>query len=208
MVMYGIYNAEMLEKLIDTVHNIHNTTSSHERLFAGQQSSLTLRPFYANSLGLHHYSINPLLYVRRAQDKYITLYRELITQLYIYATSIRILVKGYLPISLVTPSKLREILNGVKNAIQKSNPDYNLVIDRLHLYYDMQLVTFGIDKDKNLIIQFPVFIQPYTQQPLILYQLETVPVPIIDQNTQVQSYMHLQVNKPYIALNSETYISH
>ena len=71
----------------------------------------------------------------------------------------------------------------------------------------MQLVTFGIDKNKNLIIQFPVFIQPYTQQPLILYQLETVPVPIIDQNTQAQSYTHLEVNKPYIALNSETYIS-
>ena len=71
----------------------------------------------------------------------------------------------------------------------------------------MQLVTFGINKDKNLIIQFPVFIQPYTQQPLILYQLETVPVPIIDQNTQAQSYTYLQINKPYIALNSETYIS-
>ena len=49
----------------------------------------------------------------------------------------------------------------------------------------MQLVTFGIDKHKNLIIQFPVFIQPYAQQPLILHQLETVPVPIIDKNTQV-----------------------
>ena len=35
MLMYGVYNAETLEKLIDTVHNIHNTTSSHERLFAG-----------------------------------------------------------------------------------------------------------------------------------------------------------------------------
>ena len=43
MLMYGIYNAETLEKLIKTVHNIHNTTSSHERLFAGQQSSLTLK---------------------------------------------------------------------------------------------------------------------------------------------------------------------
>ena len=52
-----------------------------------------------------------------------------------------------------------------------------------------------------------MFIQPYTQQPLLLYQLETVPVPIIDQNTQAQSYTHLQVNKPYIALYSETYIS-
>ena len=114
---------------------------------------------------------------------------------------------GYLPISLVTPSKLREILNEVKTAIWKTNSDYDLVIDRQHLYYDMQLVTFCIDKDKNLIIQFPIFIQPYTQQPLILYQLETVPVPITDQNTQAQSYTHLQVHKPYIALNSETYIS-
>ena len=81
------------------------------------------------------------------------------------------------------------------------------MIDRLHLYYDLQLVTFGINKNKNLIIQFPVFIQPYTQQPLILYQLETVPVPAIYQNMQAQSYMHLQVEKTYFALNSETYIS-
>ena len=117
------------------------------------------------------------------------------------------MAKGYLPISLVTSSKLREILNEVKTAIWKPNPDYELVIDRLHLYYGMQLVTFGINKDKNLIIQFPAFIQPYTQQPLVLYQLETVAVPVIDQNTQTQSYMHLQVNKPYIALNSETCIS-
>ena len=108
------------------------------------------------------------------------------------------MAKGYLPVSLVAPSKLRKILNEIKIAIQKTNPNYDLVIDRLYLHYNMQLVTFDIDKDKNLIIQFPVFIQPYTQQPLILYQLETVLVPIIDQNTQAQSYMHLQVNKLYI----------
>ena len=111
------------------------------------------------------------------QDKYIALYKGLITQLCIYTTSNRILAKGYLHISLMTPSKLREILSDVKIAIRKTNPDYNLVIDRLQLYYDMQLGMFGIDKDRNLIIQFPVFIQPYMQQPLILYQIETVPVP-------------------------------
>ena len=73
MLMYSIYNAETLEKLISTVHNIHNTRSSHDRLFAGQQSTLTLRSLYANSLGLHHYSINSLLYLRTVQDKYIAL---------------------------------------------------------------------------------------------------------------------------------------
>ena len=60
---------------------------------------------------------------------------------------------------------------------------------------------------KNLIIQFPVFVQPYTQHHLKSYQMETVPVPIIDENEQVQSYMYLKVKKPYVALNSETYIT-
>ena len=71
----------------------------------------------------------------------------------------------------------------------------------------MKLVIFGIDKNRNLIVKFLAFIQPYTQQPLILQQLETVPVLVIDQNTQVDSYMYFQINKPYIALNLETYIS-
>ena len=35
MLMYRIYNVETLEKLINTVQEIHNVTSSHEKLFAG-----------------------------------------------------------------------------------------------------------------------------------------------------------------------------
>ena len=93
----------------------------------------------------------------------------------IYISAIRILAKGYLPNTLMTPLKLKEILNEVRTALQTNNPEYDLVINRLHLYYNIQLVTFGIDKDKNLIIQFPVFIQPHTQQPLILYQLKQYP---------------------------------
>ena len=71
----------------------------------------------------------------------------------------------------------------------------------------MDLVTFEIDSDQDLIIQFLVFIQPYMQQVLILYQIETVPVPIVDQNMQADSYTHLQIDRTYIALNSETNIS-
>ena len=71
----------------------------------------------------------------------------------------------------------------------------------------MKLVTFGIYWKRNLIIQFPIFVQPYTQQPLILYQFEMVAVPIVDQNTKAQSYMELKIKKPYIGLNTETYIN-
>ena len=79
MLMNGIDNTETLEKLINTVHNKHNMTSSHERLFAGQHSSITLKSLYAHSLVIYHYSINSLLYLRTIQDKYVMLHRELIS---------------------------------------------------------------------------------------------------------------------------------
>ena len=206
MLMYRIYNAETLEKLINTVHEIHNT-SSHEKLFAGEHDHSLFGILYTDALGIQQYATNSLLYLRIIQDKYISLHRELITQLCTYISAIRILAKGYLLNTLIKPKRLQEILTEVQISLHITNPDYNLVLDKLHLYYDMQLVTFGIDRDMNLVIQFPVFIQPYTQKPLILYQLETVPVSILDQNTKGQLYIHLRVKKPYIALNSETYIS-
>ena len=100
--------------------------------------------------------------------------------------------KGYLPILLLLQSKLHRILGEVKKAFQIKNRDYDLVLKQLYLYYDMKLVTFGIDENRNLIVQFLVFVQPYTQQQLILYQIETVPVPIRDQNEQAQSFTQLK----------------
>ena len=52
----------------------------------------------------------------------------------------------------------------------------------------MKLVTFGIDQDRKLKIQFPVFVQPNTQKPQTLYQVETISFPILDMNKRVDSY--------------------
>ena len=46
--MYGIYYTDTLEKLINTVHHIHNITSPYEKLFAGQQDTGLLHPIYVN----------------------------------------------------------------------------------------------------------------------------------------------------------------
>ena len=169
MLMYGIYNTETLEKLINTVHEIHNVTSSHEKLFTWEYNPSLFRTLYMDALGIQQYATNSLLFLRIIQEKYISLYGELITQLHTYVSAIRILAKGYLPNTLLTPKKLQGIFSEVKRSLHITNPDYTLVLDRLHLYYDMQPITFGINRDMNLVIQFLVFIQPYIQKPLILY---------------------------------------
>ena len=55
MLMYGIYNAGTLEKLIRTVHEIHNT-SSHEKLFVGEHNHSLFRLFYTDALGIQQYA--------------------------------------------------------------------------------------------------------------------------------------------------------
>ena len=116
------------------------------------------------------------------------MYERFIAEVRSYSKAIRILSIRYLPISLMPPSKLETILEQVRLPLAGTNKDYDLVLTRLYLYYDMKLVTFAIDKHNNLIIQFPIFIQPYTQTRLTLYQIETVPVPVLDTNYQAQSY--------------------
>ena len=76
--MFRIYNAETLEKLINTVQEIHNVTSSHEKLFAGEYNPRVFRLLYTNALDIQQYVFNSLLFLRVIQDKYISLYRELI----------------------------------------------------------------------------------------------------------------------------------
>ena len=133
------------------------------------------------------------------------MYERFIEELKLYSRAIRVLSKGYPPISLLPPSKLEKILNEGRIAIAKFNKDYDLVLTRLYLYYDMKLITFGIDNQRNLIVQFPVFVQPYTKKRLIMYQIETVLVPILDENEQAYSYTELEIEKLYITLNEEMY---
>ena len=203
--MYDIYNSDTLTELTETIHRMHNTTSWRERTFAGKLNQWL--ELYLHQDGVYHYAINSILFLISIREKYVKMYEIFLEQLKMYAKVIRILSKGYLPISLLPPSKLERILNEVRVALLKTNKGYDLVLTHLHLHYDMILVTFRIDEKRNLIIQFPVFIQPYTQIRLVIHQIETVPIPILDKNEQAQLYTQLKIDKPYIALNPETYIT-
>ena len=66
MVIHVVYNAETLETLINTIHQMHNTTTQNERLFTGELS--TVFTWYVNKNRGHHYAINLLLYLRTLRE--------------------------------------------------------------------------------------------------------------------------------------------
>ena len=187
------------------VHKMNTKSIWFEQLYSGQMNKWF--EMYSSSQVANYYVIHLLLYLRTIQEKYIKMYERFVNQLKDYALAIRVLSKGYLPISLLPPSKLAKILHEVMKVLSKNNKNYGLVLKGMYKYYHIKLVMFGIDQDRNLIIQFPVVIQPYTQKPLTLYQIEMIPVLILDMNEKVDSYAWIRRDKPYIALNPDIYIS-
>ena len=156
--------------LVDTVHRMQNFTTWNEKTFEGKLHDWM--ELYTQDEGMCNYAINSILFLTTIREKYVKMYERFIEEFKLYSKVIRVLSKGYLPISLLPPSKLENILTEVRIAIAKSNEDYDLVQTGFYLSYDMKLVTFGIDNQRNLIVQFPVFVQPYTQKRLICTKLK------------------------------------
>ena len=95
--MYSIYNSHTLEMLIYTVYRLHSQTTWNEKLFAEKIDDWY--HWYLSEKGVGHYAINSLLFLTTAREKYVKMYERFINQLKMYAKTIRILSKGYLPIS-------------------------------------------------------------------------------------------------------------
>ena len=167
MIMYGKYNSDTLMELVNTVHQMQNVTTWKEKVFVSKMNEW-LKCKLEDIGNEFDYSIDAVLFLTTVKEKYVRMYKKFINELKSYSKATRILSKGYLPITLITPSKLQAILQQVQLAIAKTNQDYEIVLNRLYLYYNMKLVKFGIDYQKNLIIQFPMFVQPYMQTKLTL----------------------------------------
>ena len=82
LIMYEVYNAETLSKLVKTVQVLHSHQLLVEQLFAGQQ--VWAYQIYSKMQDAHRvqrYVTNSLLYLQTIKEKYIAVYNEFITQL-------------------------------------------------------------------------------------------------------------------------------
>ena len=119
MIMYGVYNVDTLEKLIQMVHKMNTRSVWFEWLYAGHVNKWF--EMYSSSQGANYYATHSLLYLRMIQEKYIKMYERFVNQLKEYTWAIRVLSKGNLPISLLPPSKLAKILHEVMQVLSKTN---------------------------------------------------------------------------------------
>ena len=123
---------------------------------------------------------------------------------------IAIATQSRLPRALISDNQLREFLGKVDAMVKRNYPDYVLAATHISHYRDMKMVTFAVDQQTHSLIVtfFPAFIKNYKQPPLSLYEVETVPVPILDKNVKANSYLQVRIEKSYTAAGTDYYIQH
>ena len=200
--MYGLYNVETLEKVIQTVNSFHHRQTQLEEVFAKTQSGRIDEVIDAIS-----FNFDLHLYMKLVEEEHVNQYQLLEKASHDLLKGIETLGQGKLPRELVSDTRLRTMLKEVRSMIRKQFPDYELADTSLLHYHDMKLVTSSIDRETHsLIISFPVFVKDFRQPPLKLYEVDTVAVPIPDRNNKADSYMKVCINKPYLAAGDDYYI--
>ena len=204
--MFGDYEIQTTDGMIRLLGNLNNRTQYLEKIITGKDPT-TARNFLKNNLrGTEIFSHQVQMYMQAMRERYLRVPENLISELRLLLRSIAILSRGYLPPQLFSPTDIVRISQAALSMIKNKHPDYVLAIPQASSYYDMRLVTFGIDENDRLVVCFPIFVKDFSRKSMTLYQIETVPVPILDTNEEANSYSQAVINKPYIATNNDYYI--
>ena len=83
MIMYGVYNSDMLTDLIDTVHGMQNFTTWNKKTFTGKLHDWM--ELYAQDKGMPNYAINSILFLTTVREKYVKMYERFIEELKLYS---------------------------------------------------------------------------------------------------------------------------
>ena len=202
LLMYGRYNLKSLRGIINTINALHKKQNHFE--WAVKQKDFNFRKSDMNAV---NYNFEVMMYLKNVREEHVVSYREAVKAARDLLNGIAIVTQGRLPRALISDNQLREILGKVDAMVKRNYPDYVLAAKHISHYRDMKMVTFSVDQQAHsLILTFPAFIKNYKQPPLSLYEVETVPVPIIDKNVKADSYSQVRIEKSYIAAGTDYYI--
>ena len=204
--MFGDYEIQTTDGMIRLLGNLNNRTQYLERIITGKDPNTAKNYLRNNVRGTEIFTHQVQMYMQAMRERYLGVPENLINELRLLLRSIAILSRGYLPPQLFSPTDIVRISQAALSMIKSKHPDYVLAIPQASSYYDMRLVTFGIDENDRLVVCFPIFVKDFSRKPMTLYQIETVPVPILDTNEEANSYSQAVINKPYIATNNDYYI--
>ena len=84
---------------------------------------------------------------------------------------------GYLTHRILDPQVLSKFLETIKDDLKDTAPEYEPVFTSVYQFYGNSLASFTNTID-DLLLKLPILIKLKVQNPMSLFSIETVPVPL------------------------------
>ena len=114
---------------------------------------------------------------------------------------------GYLTHRILDPQVLTKYLEIIEDDLEETAPQYEPVFTSVYQYYGISLASFANTID-DLLLQLPILNKLKVQVPMLLFSIETVPVPL-DAETYIgdeREYTQIIPETEYIALTDNNYV--
>ena len=114
---------------------------------------------------------------------------------------------GYLTHRILDPKILAKYLEAVKDDLEETAPEFELVFTNVYQYYGNSLISFT-NTINDLLLQLPILIKLRVQVPMSVFSIKTAPVPL-DAETYLgekREYTQIIPETELIALTENNYI--
>ena len=114
---------------------------------------------------------------------------------------------GYLTHLILDPQVLAKYLEIIEDDLEDTAPEYEPIFTSVYQYYGNSLASFTNTID-DLLLQLPILIKLKVQVPMMLFSIETVPVPL-DAETYIvdkREYTQIIPETEYIGLIDNNYV--
>ena len=108
---------------------------------------------------------------------------------------------------ILDPQVLSKYLEIIEDDLEDTAPEYEPVFTSVYQYYGNSLASLTNTID-DLLLQLPILIKLKVQVPMLLFSIETVPVPL-DAETYLgekREYTQIISETEYIALTDNNYV--
>ena len=173
---------------------------SHMKMFVADNTN-SIR-FLANLLGILMSDMN----------RYLMLYESILSELDHFLDALDNLSNNQLSHSVIPPKEMSDLITHVNEVLKTQYPNYELVVSKVHDYYNLPFSTFAC-QGNTLMIHISFYIKPSNLESLYMYAIKSIPVPyhmneeLIEETESKYTYTKIKQSTEILAMGSNSQIN-
>ena len=197
------------KELVKQGRHIRNITARVKRM---EYEVDHMKTFIADNTNAIRFLSNLLGILLSDLNRYLMLYESILSELHHFPDALDNLSNNQLLHSVIPPKEMSDLIAHVNEVLKTQYPNYELVVSKVHDYYNLPFSTFAY-QGNTLMIHISFYIKQINLESLHMYEIKSIPVPyhmneeLADETESKYTYTKIKPSTEILALGSKSQIN-